>query len=162
MREIIREDKGASLIEVLISILIIVIASIGTLSYFSSALGNVGRQSNRRAALERARQRLEQLMAVSSTAIKPIDSNPHWLKCTGTPCTWAISNAPPVPAETVAVEDLAPQALITTVQCQHDVSAGTPNGNCDVLELSATVWFMPGSAIDDEFNRVQIRTLRTP
>ena len=58
-----RGRSGVSLVEILIGILIVVIASIGTLSYFSSVLGNVGRQSNRRAAIERARERLEQLMA---------------------------------------------------------------------------------------------------
>lgn len=152
--------NGVSLIEVLIGLIIVVIASIATLTYFSSALGNVGKQSNRRAALERARQRLEQLMAVDVDAIKPVDNQTYFVTCD------AVGNCGPVtlgnPNETVPVEDIPPQPIESTIQCQDDPSAGTPNSPCDVLELSAKVWFMPGSTIDDDFNRVHIRTLRTP
>ena len=152
-------NKGVSLIEVLLGLLIVAIASLATLTYFSTGFGSVNKTGNRRAALERARERLEQLMVVNVDTIKPspIDLAAHVVTCTGAGvCT--LSNA----AETVSVDNLPSQTIISTMQCRHDVSAGTPNDTCDVIELSAKVWFMPGSAIDDDFNRVHIRTLRTP
>ena len=154
-----RHQRGVSLIEILIGIVIIVVASIGSLTYFSSALGNVNKQGNRRAALERARERLEQLMAVNVGTIKPdpIDFNQHTVTCSAGTC--ALSNTP----ETIPVNNLSgQQPLLSTVRCIHDAAAGTQAGTCDVLELSAKVWFMPGSTTDNDFNRIHIRTLRTP
>jgi len=151
-----------SLVEILIGLLIVIVASIATLTYFSSALGGVGRQSNRRAALERARQRLEQLMETTPGLITPADNNPRWVTCAGSPCSWTLATAAPIPAEQVDVEDIGLQPMETTVQCIHDVAAGTPADTCDVLELGAKVWFIPGSVTDDDFHRVHIRTLRTP
>jgi len=150
--------KGVSLVEILVGILIVAIASIGTLTYFSSALGNVDKQSNRRAALERARQRLEELTMVNVDTIKPdpIDFVEHAVTCDRAgKCT--ISNTP----ETVPVDNLSPQTLVSTMQCRHDTSAGTPADTCDALELSAKVWFIPGPTVEDDFHRVHIRTLRT-
>ena len=157
-----RGRKGVSLIEILIGMLIVVIASIATLTYFSSALGNVGRQSNRRAALERARQRLEELMAANVDTITPTDDLVHFVKCNAAGACGPLTLVPDS-TDTVTVEDLSqPQLVQSTVRCQDDPSAGTPSSTCDVLELSAKVWFRPGSAVDDDFNRVHIRTLRTP
>ena len=163
-----RGRKGVSLVEVLIGLIIVVVASLATLTYFSSALGNVGRQSNRRAALERARERLEQLMAVNVDTIKPTidstlppDGQPVlWVSCAGATCSQQASN----PNETIDVEDLqgaqAPQ-LESTVQWKDDPAAGTTDVP-DVLELGVKVWFFPASTVDDDFHRVHIRTLRTP
>ena len=148
--------RGVSLIEILLGLLIVTIASIATLNYFAQGLGNINKQGNRRAALERARQRLEDLMAVSSILIKPTDINvEHTVTCGAGTC--AFSNA----VETVPVNDLPTQRIISTVLCQHDAAAGTPSGTCDILGLTAKVWFTPG-ATDDNFNRVYVRTLRTP
>src|SRR3989338_68471 len=151
-----RGQEGVSLVETLIGILIVVIASIGTLAYFSSALGNVGRQSNRRAALERARERLEQLMAVDVNTIKPaivITSPPtpnaqpvRWVSCTGATCGPALSSDPD---NKVDVDDLANQPLASTIQWRDDPSAGT-TGVPDVLELGVKVWLLPGP--DDNFH----------
>jgi len=160
--------KGVSLVEILIGLIIVVVASIATLTYFSSALGGVGRQSNRRAALERARERLEQLLQVDPDSIKPtIDSAlpPNgqpvlWVSCAGATCSKEISN----PNETIDVEDLqGPQAprLESTVQWKDDPAAGTTDVP-DVLELGVKVWFFPNSTVDDDFHRVHLRTLRTP
>ena len=156
----IMQKNGVSLIEVLLGLLVVTIASIATLTYFSSALGNVNKQGNRRAALERARQRLERLMEVNATTIQPTDGQLYFVSCNN-----AGACGPPVlvnPNNTVAVDDVPSLPLQSTVQCIHDPAAGTPNGTCDVLELSAKVWFIPGSNLDDDFNRVHIRTLRTP
>ena len=151
--------SGVTLIEILIGMIIVVIASVATLTYFAYGMGNVGKSGNRRAALERARERLEQLMAVNVDLIKPdpIDFAVHIATCSATTCT--LPN--PVPAEWVSVDNLSTQKLVSTVQCVHDRSAGTPDGTCDVLELTAKVWFIPGSTGDNDFSRVHVRTLRT-
>jgi|GEM_PF-1761258 len=161
--------RGVSLIEVLIGILIVTIASIGTLMYFAYAKGNIGKTGNRRAALERARQRLEQLMATNVDTIKPpADGQMYALTCTGNPCTWAISG--PVTENTLVPEptvvDDLPSQIATTVQWRDDPAAGTgvpPNPVIfDTLELAVRVWFTPDFNAQDDFNRVHVRTLRTP
>ena len=155
-------QRGVSLVEILIGTLIVVVASIATLSYFSYALGGVGKQGNRRAALERARQRLEQMLVSSVTNMPPPnDGLPHCVSCVaGDPCIVVAGD--PGAADDVDVDDLLGLPAQTTVQCQHDESSGTPPGTCDTWELAAKVWFIPGSTVDDDFNRVHIRTLRTP
>lgn len=159
----VRRKRGASLIEILIGMLIIVVASMGTLTYY--ALGNVGRQGNRRAALEQARQRLEQLLEVNVDTIKPaIDpSQPpnnqpvRWVSCSASSCGSALASNP---NDTVTVDDLPNQPLVSTVQWKDDPAAGTPTP--DVLELGVKVWFVPGSTDDDNVHRVHLRTLRIP
>ena len=151
-------NTGASLIEVLIGMLIVTIASVGTLVYFGLGVGKVGQQGNHRAALERARERLEQLTEVAPATIKPSDFAEHTVSCAGGTCTV------PAPAlEKVPVGSLPPQKILSTVRCTHDLAAGTPNGTCDVLELSAKVWFTNDDTWpEEEVHRVYIRTLRTP
>ena len=158
--------RGVTLIEILIGMVIVAIASIGTLMYFSQAKGGIGKTGNRRAALERARQRLEQLMETNPTLISPADNNPHWLTCSGSPCTWTLLNGRPGTPETIDVEDLGLQPIETTVQWQDDPSAGTSGSTQDVLELGVKVGFIPGwdpsnAVTYDDFNRVYVKTLRT-
>ena len=150
--------RGVSFIEVLIAIVIIALVSVGTLMHFAYALGGVNRTGNRRAALERARQRLEQLMAADFAKIAPTDGAPYWLKCTGAgkPCSWAFSTT--ATPELVAVDDLLKQPMETTVQWRDDPAAGTATPK-DMLEIGVKVWFTT-NATDDDFNRVHLRTLR--
>ena len=156
---------GVSLVEILIGLIIVVIASIATLTYFSLALGGVGKTGNRRAALERARQRLEVLAQAGLSVIAPpsllVGQGPQFISCnvdTGV-CTGPLTADP---NDTVNVDDLLSQPLQSTIECKHDTAAGTPDGTCDVLELGVKVWFMPGSTDDDDFHRVHLRTLRNP
>lgn len=159
-----RGRRGVTLIEVLISLILIVLVSIATLQYFTYAKGAIGKTGNRRAALEQARQRLEQLSATAATSIEPVDNNLHWLTCVNPPtCTsWTMLNSAPGTPEKVSVEDMGLLPIETTVQWINDpVSAGTQN----TLELSAKVWFTtatPSPSSDNDFNRVHLRTLRTP
>ena len=159
--------RGATLIEILISMLIIVIASVATLQYFGPTKGYIGKSGNRRAALERARERLEQLMSADVDAIKPaVDPNlppnaqpQFWLQCVGDPCAWTLSGG--AVSEPIDVEDLPNQPMETTIQWRDDPAAGTATP--DVLELSARVWFLgQDMTLDDDFHRVHLRTLRTP
>ena len=156
--------RGVTLIEVLLSMVIVALASIATLTYFAYAKGGVGKTGNRRAALERARQRLEQLMATPISSLPQSDPN---LPPDGQPQFWAVCGNPcqlfsaPQNNDKVDVDDLSQQPIESTVRWRDDPSAGTPT-TPDVLEFSVKVWFTPNTNIDDDFNRVHIRTLRTP
>lgn len=155
----LKNNKGVSLIEILIGMVIITIVSIATLSYFSYGIGGIGKQGNRRAAMERTRARVEALMAADVDQIEPpVDGQTYWLTCTGSPCTWTVAGS--IATEAVSVDDLANQRMETTVRWIDDPAAGTAVPN-DVLEFGVKVWFMP-NADDDDFNRVHVRTLRTP
>ena len=156
--------NGASLIEVLLGIIIVVIASVGTLTYFAYGMGNVGKSGKRRAALERARERLEQVMEANSDDIKPAaDGQMYELFCGVTnPCTWTLSAAPvtiPTLTKEPTVVDGLPSQIATTIQWRDDPSAGT--ATLDTLELGVRVWFTSNTSADDNLNRVHIRTLRT-
>ena len=154
---------GVSLIEVLISMLLIVLASIATLQYFGPTKGYIAKSGNRRAALERARQRLEQLMEAPSATLPPQDGQLYWCTTAGNPCGgWTASGTPLAQTGGVPVGNLqGTQPLQVSVQAIHDPAAGTPVTNFDTTEFSAKVWFLPGPAIDDDFHRVHVRTLRT-
>ena len=154
--------RGVSLIEVLIGILIVVVASIATLSYFAYGLSNIGRQGRRRAALERARERLEQLMAadINQSVLQPPNSNQYWLTCSGSPCTWTRSSSRVT--QTVAVNDLPSQPIETTIQWVNDPYPPAGTSTLDTLVLGVEVWFTPNTTVHDNFNRVYVRTLRTP
>ena len=155
-----RQERGVRLVEILVAILIVVVASIAALSYFSYGMGGIGRQGNRRAALERARERLEQLMAAKVTDLEPSDQQPWWITCNGSPCVWTL--VPVQATEPVPVDDLPAQQMETTVQWQDDPAAQTGGSAKDVLELGVKVWFIPNSGVDDDFNRVHVRALRSP
>ena len=164
----LHQKKGATLLELLVALIIIVLAAIASLSFFSLGLGNMGKQGNRRAALERARERLEQLMQTNISSIKPSDTAIHWLTCTAigfNPCaSFNIVNSLPNPNQTVDVDDLPTQKIEMTVQFVNDTTNDTGGGTPvpDTLELGVKVWFTSDTAADNDFNRVYIRTLRTP
>jgi hypothetical protein len=154
--------RGVSLIEILIGIIIVVIASIGTLTYFAYGLGGIGKSGNRRAALERARERLEELIESNIDDFNPRDGVQRWVTCAGSPCAWTLS--PTVNTDPVTVDDLSGQPMETTIQWLDDVDT-PPAGETDVpdvLALDVKVWFTANTGVDDDFNRVHLRTLRTP
>ena len=156
-----RSGRGVSLIEVLIGIVIITIAAIGTLSYFSFGLGNVNKQGNKRAALERAREQLEALLAADINTAMPTNNGVetlYWCNATPSPCASKTSWVTSVPSKTVLVDNAARRVEVTA-KWRNDASVDTPG--LETLELGAKVWFMSGS-VDDDFNRVYLKTLRTP
>ncbi len=151
-----RASRGVSLIEVLIGIVIVTIASIATLQYFAYAKSGIGRQGHRREALERARQRLEETLSVGIVSIQPPDNTLYWLTCNGGACQRSTND----PHETIPVDGVN-RPMATTIQCQHDPAAGTPASACDTLAIDVRVWFTANTGTDDNFNRVYVRTLRT-
>ena len=165
-----RNTHGVSLIEILLGLLIVTIASTATLRYFAYAKGNMGTQGNRRAALERARERLEQLMAAGFNQIEPILQAPPavqnpltWLTCTGSPCTWTTSLTRTT--QTVAVDNFPNQPIETTTRWMNDPDSPTASPSSftqDTVELGVKVWFTKETAADNDLNRVFVKTLRTP
>ena len=164
LRQRLRSSAGVSIIEVLIGILIVVIASIGTLTYFGYGMGNIRKQGNRRAALERARERLEQLMADNISQLPAQDGNCYY--CAVATCittswiAYACGTTPPAAETNILVENQANMRRETTAQFIDDQYAGTDT--LDVYEFSTKVWFTKNTGADDDLNRVYIRTLRTP
>ena len=162
--------RGATLIEILLGLVIVAIASVATLQYFAYAKGNIGVQGNRRAALERARERLEQLLAANFNGIEPTLQPPPavqnpvtWLTCTGSPCAWTKSLVRTT--QTVAVDNFPSQPIETTVQWIDDPNSPTASPGSftpDKLEFGIKVWFTKNTAADDDLNRVFIKTLRSP
>ncbi|MBI4167505.1 MAG: type II secretion system protein [Candidatus Aenigmarchaeota archaeon] len=159
----INGNRGVSLIEVLVGLVIVTVATIGALSFFSRGVGGIGKEGNRRAALEQARARLEQLMAAPITQVEPSingtltpDNQPkYWISCANGSCTRTASYA----SETVSVDDLPNQRIESTVQWKDDSTADTTDP--DTLELTARVWFT-SNLVDDDSNRVYLKTLRSP
>ena len=152
-----RGRNGVGLIEILLGLLIITIASLATLNYFAYGFGSIGKQGRRRAALERAREQLEQLLVANIIQLQPPNGQQYWLTCSGSPCTWTRSAVRVT--QSVSVNDLPSQPIETMIQWVDDPSAGT--STLDTLALGVKVWFTP-SVADDDFNRVYVRTLRTP
>jgi len=154
-----RNQKGVSLMEVLIGIVLLAIICIASLSFFTHGLGGIGREGNRRAALERARERLEELLTAGPSEIKPAEGDPalYWVSCTGGTCTRTASYVD----DTVSVDELTSQRIESTVQWRNDPSAGTTILS-DVLELVVKVWYTSNTDVDNDYNRVHLRTLRTP
>ena len=147
--------SGVSLIEILLGLLIVTIASVATLQYFAYGKGSIAKQGNRRAALERARERLEQALSASVGALPPQTGQLYYCSA-GNPCTtWTASGTP-----ISQTDPVTGRRMETTAQWVDDPSAGTGTGNLDIVDLGVKMWFMPGST-DDNFNRVVMRTLRT-
>ncbi len=161
-------SRGVSLVEVLVGILLVVVTTLTALNFFAYGRGGVARSGNRRAAMERARERLEVVRAATFAQVAPAvnaglaaNAQPtFWLTCAGTPCVWTRSAAPVT--ETVPVDDLPAQPMETTARWVDDVDDPSGTDQPDALELGVRVWYTPNAAADDDFNRVHLRTLRAP
>lgn len=157
-------QKGVSLIEVLVGIVLIAVVSLAALSYFAHGMGGIAKQGNRRAALERARERLEQLMAANIGQLEPPidglldpDDQPvYWISCDNGICTRTTEYV----ADTASVNERPNQRVESIVRWRDDPSVDTSDP--DTLELAVKVWFTSRENVDDDFNRVYVKTLRTP
>ena len=152
------DKKGISLIEVLVGMVLLAVICISSLGFFSYGMGGIGREGNRRAALERARDRMEQLLAADAASLPSLNgpSMKSWCD-NGDPCTnWVTTSR----TQTVPVGSLGNLPMETTAQPVHDPTAGTTNNFNDAWELGVKVWYTPRAGTDDEFNRVYLKTLR--
>ena len=150
-------ERGASLIELLVAIVMVALAVICSLAFYSYGGGGIEKEGNRRAAAEFARSRIEELLAANVDTIRPLDANLRWLSCAGSPCTWTMSTAQVF--EQVNVNSIL-RPMETTVQWVNDPAALGAAGS-DTLDLSVRVWYT-SRANDDQYNRVLTKTLRTP
>ena len=96
MRTLLTSERGVTLIEVLISVFILALIAMGTTQFFVFGRTQINVQGHRRAALERAQQRLEELLASSydSVAAKtehdfPLDN----ILCTRTTTVTAVDDS---------------------------------------------------------------------
>ena len=163
------QQRGAGLAEVLVGVLVVSLASIGALGFFSHGLGGIQKQGYRRAAAERAREGMEQLAAASLSDIAVGDSadgTQYWLTwtctyyCSDTTCGWTRSTGRVT--DTVSLGGIFSGQREITVRRVHDGTTGTPVTTLDAVELRVKVWFTKNSAADDDSNRVQFKTLRDP
>ena len=153
--------RGYTLVEVLVGILVVAVAAIGALSFFSYGWSGIARQGYRRAAAERAREQMEELAAADVAAFainNPSDGALYWLICNGSPCVWTQSNVRVV--DNVSLGGLFNGQREITAQRVHDRTTETPPATLDAVELSVRVWFTANTGADDDFNRVQLKTLR--
>ena len=157
MNRILKNEKGVSYVELLISMVLLVVVVLAALTYSSFGLGGVGKEGNRRAALELARAQLEQLMATNITAVRPPDLDLRWLTCAGAPCVWTLSDT--ATSQLVTVGTLANMPMVTTSQFINDPTTSTADP--ETVEFTVKVWFTLRTTVDDDFNRVYLRTLRT-
>ena len=148
-------------------VLVISLAAIGALGFFSHGLGGIQRQGYRRAAVERARERLEQLMQANVVDIAgedPADGQQYWLICSaasGVLCTsWTRGSTRAT--DTISLNVVFNGQREITVRRVHDRTTGTSPATLDAVELSVRVWFTANTGADDDFNRVQLKTLRAP
>ena len=155
----IRGSQGFTLVEILTALVIIVVASISALSYFQYGLGGIHSEGNRRAALEIARGRMDQLLATDFSTIKPLagSTSERFLTCAGTPCVWTQSTT--AASESVSVNGVAGRKLQTTVKWRDD-SPGNGTTDDDILEISVKAWYR-GETADLDSNRVELRSLRS-
>ncbi len=149
--------EGVSLIEVMVGLVLLAAVCISSFGYFAYGLGAIGNQGNRRAALERARERLEQLLAANPGDLPPFNGTRYWCSA-GSPCTTWTNSVTPF-AQTVSVNDIPSRRIETSAQAVDDPSAGTTT--LDAWEFSVKVWFS-SDLNDDDLHRVYLRTLRTP
>ena len=160
VRPLLNCERGVSLLEVLVGLILIAVICLCTLNYFAFGLGGMGKQGHRRAALERARERLEQLMAAPTSQLPPIDGKKYWCKA-GQPCSEWITLEEGTAAQTVRVADFPAQRMETTASAvDDDPSAGTGESVLDVWEFGVKVRFTSNSADDNDFNRVYLKTLK--
>ena len=150
-------QKGVTLIEVLVGLVLLAVICISSLGFFSYGLGGIGREGNRRAALERVRERMEQLLAGNAASLPSLDgpSVKYWCSA-GDPCAaWSTATQ----TQTVPVNNLGNQRMETTAKSVDDPTAGTNNYN-DAWELGVKVWYVPTGGTDDDYHRVFLKTLR--
>lgn len=150
-------QAGTSLVEVLVGIVLLAVVCISSLTYFAYGLGGIGKQGNRRAALERARERLEQILAAGGGGLPNFNGTSYWCQ-DGNPCTSWIASESPI-SQTVTVNDLEAQRMETKVKALDDPSAGT--ATLDVWEVGVKVWYT-SETTDTDHHRVYLKTLRYP
>lgn len=155
-------QDGFSLIEVLIALVILVIVILGGGLYFFYGRLGINREGYRRAALELASQRLEELKAAKYSEIIPDDFdpgyNPYYIVWRSSWDTLAEliedPDDPNFSYDYVTVGNLSDGKMLTEAQYQDN---DDPPDSYDYLKITVTV-----SWGDNPNNKVELVTLIAP
>jgi len=139
MKVSLKSEKGFTLLEMMVAIIIFAVVMIGGLSFFVYGRSDISREGHRRAALELASQRLEELKAADYSKIEPYscygvyDYAVYYIHYSD---GWYVEDEDP--NETVDIDNLTGQSIITTVQYE-DVDPGDGIASYDYLIVKVTV-----------------------
>jgi Tfp pilus assembly protein PilV len=144
-------NRGTSLIEVMIAILLIALVILGGGMFFFYGRVNIVREAHRRAALLVASQRLEALKAADWDLIahNPLSYQPYYITHSS---DWALNLSET--KETVTVDNLSDAQMLTEAQYMDDDGM---NDSYDYLKITVRVeWSDPAT------NRVSLTSLVGP
>ncbi len=146
-------NRGTTLIEVMIALLIIALVILGGGMFFFYGRLNIVRESHRRAALLVASQRLEALKAADwdKIAHNPLSYQPYYITHSS---DWDLKSSET--KETVTVDNLSDAQMLTEAQWEDD-NLDDSNDTYDYLKITVVVeWSDPAS------NRVSLTSLVGP
>jgi len=145
------DRKGATLVEVMIASVVLVVMALGGAAFLFRSRGDVAVQRNKRAALEVANSRLEDLQASSYDDIKPLnqDYTSYYISRVG--ANWALASADP--GETVLINNRLYPIAATVVYL--DVDGGGPSYDC--VQATVSVGYRLGSG-----DAVRLQTFLAP
>ena len=142
---------GSTLVEVMLACVVLTLVVLAGSSFLCQSRASTSIQRNRRAAIEAATRRLEDLRATAYDRVKPAaeDYAIHYLRASGT--NWVQSAADP--HETNVVNGVA-MAMTTTVLY---MDAGGDGDSYDCLRLTVAAGYRQGAA-----DRVMLETIYAP
>ena len=144
-------SKGFTLVEVMIAMIVLAVLALGGASFLAYSRMQVDVQRNKRAALEAATGRMEELRAAGFDETKPTSNNyvATYLARAGNAWVRSSSN----PGEAVSLNGHT-MPMATTVQFV-DVDGGSASYDCALFTVE--VGYRVGSA-----DRVRVSTFRAP
>jgi len=146
-------NRGTTLVEVMIALLIIALVILGGGMFFFYGRLNIVREAHRRAALLVASQRLEVLKAADwdDIAHNPLSYEPYYITHSS---DWAWNSSET--KETVTVDNLPDAQMLTEAQWEDD-NLDDSNDTYDYLKIAIVVeWSDPAP------NRVSLTSLVGP
>ena len=148
-------EDGFSLIEVLIALVILVIVILGGGLYFFYGHLGINREGYRRAALELASQRLEQVKAAdySEVVLDPPSDQLYYITYGS---SWEKSEGKT--EETIAEDNLPDGVMVTEAQWVHDDGGSS----YDYLKITVTVKWNIAEWGDNTSNKVELVTFIAP
>jgi len=150
MKVLLKSEGGFSLIEVLIALVILVIVILGGGAYFYYGRLGINREGYRRAALELASQRVEELRAAdySDIALDPPSDQLYYITYGS---SWNLSLEKT--EDTISEDNLSDGVIVTEAQWVDEGS----DGSYDYLKVTVTVTWG-----DNPGNKVELVTLIAP
>lgn len=141
-----RRRRGATLVEVMIASVILLVMALGSTAFMYHGRAEIGIQRNRRVAVDVSNSRLEELRASNYDAVKPLANGytTYYLEPSGS--TWARTTTDP--GETVTINGQS-YDIVTTVR-YIDVDSGTSFDDSadsyDAVQMSVSVKYRVNSS----------------